>query len=380
MKVIDEAKANLQLAILRANDAGDVLTRTVALDEICAWAGALAQLEADPDLAAMASGSPYIERGKHKWLHDVMRRDLTNDTTAEARLRLHQRASTTATFNGLVPPAFIGTESSTASRPARQTADALGKIVLPAYGNTVQLPRPSSGVTVDAQTAQNVNPTGVDPVFLADQSVTLAALEGQVDVSRQTVERGDAEKWLVREVRAAYDRRVGQQVIAGTGAAGQALGLVNQPGLASIAYTSGTPTTALLCSAIAGAAAGIATATGCNYGDVVVAMHPRRYAAIMRDTAGLGDDPGLQAAVGLLVVTDPNVRINLGVGTNEDEVFAFDPAQVGLIESPYRQWNFTEPLGPATVRLAAWGYVQVLNRLPGAIARISGTGLVTPTF
>jgi Phage capsid family len=374
-------------SVRQALEASDTFTRQLAADEFDASVRTRQLFAQDRGLAERALGSPYYEGSQNSWLTDQLARHRGNaERTVLERLArytevgLELRASTTATFNGLVPPAYLTAETATASRPARQIADALGKIELPVYGNIVQLPRPASGATVDAQTAQNVNPTGIDPVFLADQVVTLAALEGMVDASRQSVERSDAGRWVIAEVQAAYNRRVGSQALFGTGAAGQVLGLANQPGLTSVAYTTGAPSTALLSSAIAGAAAGVAAATGCNYGDVVVGMHPRRYASIMRDTAGLGDDPAAQAVAGLRVVTDPNVRTVLGAGTNEDEIFVFDPLQVGLIESPYSAFRFDQVVGPATIRLACWAYAQVLTRIPGAVARISGTGLTAPTF
>ena len=290
------------------------------------------------------------------------------------------RASTLSTFNGLAPPQYI-IDQWAASRSGRKAPDWLSTPVsIVGTGTTTRLSRFTTPAAVDAQTAENATVTSADPVA-TEITIPIAAIGGQIDTSRAVFERSAGqmgERANLAELFAQYDRRLSLQFLYGTGAAGQALGLVNQPGIITQAVT--TATTAAISSAVAGAASQIATAVGCGYEEIKVCMHPRRVAAILRDVAGLEVGSPTLTIAGLPVASDPNIRTTLGAGTNEDEILLTWPPGVLAHLDPPATFTFDQVLGPATVRIAIWGYHAVALRYPQAVARVSGAGLVAPTF
>ena len=85
---------------------------------------------------------------------------------------------------------------------------------------------------------------------------------------------------------------------------------------------------------------------------------------------------------GLPVVTDPNIGITSGAGTNEDKVIVMRASDCYLWESSIRTRMLPEVgSGTLTVRAQAYGYISfTAERQPKAISILSGSGLSTPTF
>ncbi len=179
--------------------------------------------------------------------------------------------------------------------------------------------------------------------------------------------------------------KVDQQLISGTNANGQTLGLANVASINTVTYTSGTPTAAALISKIWSAYQAIADAGGGpaepgpdNY---LVVVAPRRAAALGADQGQTSATPVLPSLPGRLVVT-PGIRQNLGAGTNEDEVYVIARSEVFVcLGRPVFAVYPEVGSSTATVRLQARQYCAAMfARQPKAIARISGTGLTPPSL
>jgi hypothetical protein len=100
--------------------------------------------------------------------------------------------------------------------------------------------------------------------------------------------------------------------------------------------------------------------------------------------SGLGyGQSGQYSMVGLPIITDANVATNLGAGTNQDEIYIVAADEMHLWESPGQPTyvRFEQPDGKVAVRIVMFGFSAfTAGRYPKAIAKIGGTGLVTPTF
>ena len=83
---------------------------------------------------------------------------------------------------------------------------------------------------------------------------------------------------------------------------------------------------------------------------------------------------------GLPVVTDPNIPINFGGGTNQDPIYVMRAEDLWLWETGIRARVLPETLaGQLTVKLQVYSYIAfTAARYPASIVEISG--LTTPTF
>jgi HK97 family phage major capsid protein len=208
---------------------------------------------------------------------------------------------------------------------------------------------------------------------------------------------------VVDDLAADYARVLGQQSLFGTGAAGQALGIENTAGIiaVTVAVVGVTAATGLL-PGIANALQQINTQRFSPAN--VLIMHPRRWGAltIALDSTGRPivqvDGPGFNAVgagvaagvkrvgtlLGVEVYTDPNIRTNQGAGTNEDSIIVARREDLYVWENnggAPETFTFVEVAGPASIRLAVYGnFAFSAGRYPVGVARLSGVGLVPPTF
>jgi hypothetical protein len=99
-------------------------------------------------------------------------------------------------------------------------------------------------------------------------------------------------------------------------------------------------------------------------------------------TAGYGLN-GLQIA-GIPVVVDANISITGGASNTEDSIFVVRREDMLLFESSGApsMVRLDQTLGgQLTVKIVAFQYAAaVFGRYPGSISKVSGTGLVAPTF
>jgi hypothetical protein len=126
-------------------------------------------------------------------------------------------------------------------------------------------------------------------------------------------------------------------------------------------------------------------------------MHPRRAAWLaaslsssfplvqqgqLMQAVGVQDGGFLRTFAGLQVVADPNIGTTYGAGTNEDEIYVVFADDLLFAEGPMQARVLHEVLsGTLQVRVQVFAYSAFASaRYAKAIAKISGTGLVTPTF
>jgi hypothetical protein len=92
---------------------------------------------------------------------------------------------------------------------------------------------------------------------------------------------------------------------------------------------------------------------------------------------------GQYSILGLPIITDANVPTNLGAGTNEDEIYVVDANELHLWETQDAPMyvRFEQPDGRVAIRIVLFGFAAFTGeRYPKAVSRITGTGLVAPTF
>jgi hypothetical protein len=255
--------------------------------------------------------------------------------------------------------------------------------------------------------------------------VPVATIGGQQDVSRQTLERGTPgiDQIVYLDLAGAYHAELDRQVISGSGASGQMLGVLNTAGISAATAFGAAPTAGNLNTKIAGQIAAIAGA-GVGVDPELIVMNPRRWGFLTSqvDASGRpvvvpgvygamnafgintdpgqyggGDDPNDPRAVkvvgslqGLPVITDANVPTN--VGTNAEDVALVLDADMCLLwedgDGMPRQLRFEQTLGQnLTVKLIAYGYAAfTAGRYPQAVGKVGGVdstagqGLVAPTF
>lgn len=345
------------------------------------------------------------------FVRDVLRQHLYRDAQAEYRLGQHmreeqvergiqmqQRAVGTGAFAGLTVPQYLTDMYAPATAALSPFADVCNKHPLPADGMTVNISRITTASATALQSAENaaVQETNLDDTLLTENVQTIA---GQQTISRQAIDRGTGIEGVVMD---DLFRRY---------ATTKDSTLLNQAstGLTNVAtattYADGTPTGPELYPKLLGAAAGVdAALLGFGTPDVAV-MHSRRWAwlqsqlttswpmigqpQISPQLAGvnLGTKYGSGARGilpnGLVVIVDNNISTALGAGT-EDEIYIVPTSEAHLWEDPSAPVFIRAEQAAAAnlgVLLVLYGYIAYsFRRFTNGMAKISGTGLIAPTF
>jgi hypothetical protein len=331
---------------------------------------------------------------------------------------MSERSVTSGTFGGLIVPQYLVEMAALTLRNGRPLANVVSRHQIPDSGMNLVIPRGTTGSSAAAQTAENTAVSNTDEVW-ADLTVPVRTISGQADVSRQALERGaGVDQLIYSDLARAYMQQVGTQVISGTGASGQVLGILNTAGIGAMTAFAAALTPTNLNSKIAGANVAVWSAGQGIAADVLV-MHPRRWGWLSGqvDTTGrplvqansniafntsaqgtatgeaLGDSPtpfvGVHSS-GLPVLLDLNIPTN--VGTNvEDVILAIDSDELHLWEDGDgmpRQLSFEQTTGGSlTTKLVVYGYIAfTAGRYPNAIAKVggldatAGQGLIAPVF
>ena len=153
-----------------------------------------------------------------------------------------QRAIGTGAVVGLVPPAYLTDQFAELARAGRPVANAVTSLPLPESGMTVNISRVTTGTSAASQSTENsaVSETNADDTLLIANVVTIA---GQQTVSRQALERGQlVEEVFTADLANAHNAELDRQVINGSGASGQRLGILGTSGIISVTYTDASPT------------------------------------------------------------------------------------------------------------------------------------------
>lgn len=311
-----------------------------------------------------------------------------------------ERAAGTSAFAGLVVPQYLTDLVAPAAAAARPFANICNSHELPASGTTVNISRITTATSAAAQASENsaVSETNIDDTLLTETMFTVA---GQQTLSRQAIDRGTGTEEitlddLVRRYHTSLDAKLLNDATTGLTNVAQA-----------VAYTDGTPTAAELWPKILNAQANLeAVMLDQGVGDLYAVMHSRRWAwlqsqvgtswpfvnqpGIPTQQGGVNYATGYGAGVrgilpnGIKVVVDNNIATNYGAGTNEDEIYIVNAAELHLWEdSSAPMFIRAEQPSAASlgVLLVVYGYAAYsFRRYTNGHQKINGTGLVTPTF
>ena len=278
-------------------------------------------------------------------------------------------------------------------------------MVLPPAGITLNISRMTTGTSTAVQAAENdaISETNADDTLL---TVNVRTIAGQQDISKQAIERGTGiDSFIISDLIRGWHTTLDSQILNGDGTSGSILGLSNTVGIGSVTYTDASPTVAELYPKLANAYQLVQTGAFMNPTHWV--MHPRRLAFLLAavDTAGrplvvptlngpmnsFATGAGQAyygnsgySLMGLPIVADANVTTTAGAGTNEDEIYCVTAPEFHLWEqagSPFALNFDATGAGSLTIKSVVYGYAAATaGRYPAAFSKISGTGLVTPTF
>ncbi len=328
-----------------------------------------------------------------------------NSEMALERRALGNTGGTGGSGGEFAPPAWLESEFVALARAARVTADRLTRRPLPSGVSSVNIPKVTGGTATAVQTTQNTTVAAVDPTTSALTS-GITTIAGKVVVSLQLLQQSPValDEMLLGDLAADYARTLDLQVISGTGAGGQLLGLLNVAGITQTAFTQATPSVtgtggyyATINKAIA------AVATSRFLPPTCILMHPRRWSwvAAAFDSSGrplvspsgnafnqIADASAVAAQgpvgemAGLPVFTDANLPTNLGAGLNQDPTLVLRAEDVFLWETDPTLASFDAPYSDSLgVLFRAHGYSALIgSRYPASIAVVNGTGTVTPAY
>ena len=350
----------------------------------------------------------YRKGGNHSFIADAYAAR-QGDYKAQERVNQHQdfeaRDVGTGAFTGLVVPQYLVDEFAPIARAGSPFYNAVPKQDLPAYGNKIEISRITTGSAAAEQASQNsaVQETNMDDTLL---TVNVDTIAGQQDVSRQALERGgqpgfSLENIIFQDLVSAYYTKLDNLMINGSGSSGQPKGISQVSGINQTTYTDASPTVAELYPKLADAVQEInsnrfAPATA-------ILMHPRRWGFLTAgvdssnrplvlpagnnpdNAVGVGDAAAygqvVGSVLGLPVITDANIRTDLGAGT-EDAIYIAKVDDHIMFEDNLFQLKFEERnAGSLTTKMVVYGYVAFASgRYPAGISAITGTGLIAPTF
>jgi len=371
-------------------------------------------------------GTTYNDANKGQFLRDLFdfstggllrpetsQRLLKHEQEARESGVLSERANSTSSFQGIVPPQYLIDQYALVARAGRPTANAVQHLPIPPEGMSLVVPRGTIGVSTAVQAAENTAVSNTDQTW-ANVVVPVFTVAGQADVSLQSIDRAEwVEQIIFGDLNASYALSMNQQVLSGTGTGGQGLGIFNTAGISQASAFPAAATLASFYSKIAGQINQVQTLRFLSP-DLIV-MHPRRWNwliaqldssnrplvvpspngptnsyAVSTIPLTVGTTDAVGTLLGLPVVTDPSIPLTLGVGGLEDVVIVTRAADLLLWEdqnAPF-ELKFEQTLGnQLTTKLVAYGYgAFTAGRYPtsvglvGGNAGTSGFGLTTVTF
>ena len=313
------------------------------------------------------------------------------------------RAAGTGAFAGLVVPQYLTDMAAPAVAAMRPTANLCRKWELPASGMTVNISRITTATSAALQSSENVavSNTDIDDTLLSPAVLTAA---GQQTLSLQALNRGTGTEAIVV---ADLVKRV--HTVLNSTLINQATNGLDAIAGVSVTYTDATPTGPELYPKLFDLIQQVQTAV--YMGVTHFIMHPRRWnwlasqvgtswpflqvAGAGAQTAGyfggsnaysnMADSVNIAGTLaGVPVVLDASIATNLGAGTNEDRIYGITADEAHLWEDPNAPL-FIRAEQPAAASLGVLFVVYsyfayTFGRYPSAHGKISGTGLVTPTF
>jgi len=357
------------------------------------------------DVSVGAEPVTYARGNGNSYLKDLAQAHAPGGGNPEAAARLAKHAAeikaanmnrTDGTGGEFVPPLWLMDEYVKLARAGRITADLCAKKDLPPGTDSINLPKVLAGTTAAEQADGNtVSNTAMTTTSVSGAVTTIA---GQQVFAMQLLDQSpiNFDEVVFGDLIADLAKQVDLYVINKA-----AIGILNVTGIVSVSYTDGTPTVAELWPKLSDTLQQIATNRFLPPQAWV--MHPRRWGWIlstldstgrplavpnaqgpMNAFAGLGDVRA-EGAVGVLqglpVYVDPNIPVTLGAGT-EDAIVAARFDDLFLFEGQVRSRAlFETDADTLSVRLQVWEYLAFIgSRYPKSIGKITGTGLIAPTF
>jgi HK97 family phage major capsid protein len=275
---------------------------------------------------------------------------------------------------------------------------------------SIIIPRGTTGSTEASQATENTAVSSTDQVW-ANLTVPVVTIAGQAPVSRQSLERGapGTDSLIYGDLAGAYAAELDRQVVNGSGASNQMLGILQTAGVNQSTAFVAAATAATFYSKSAGAVNDVEENRFLP--PTVIFMRPRRWNWLLslvdssnrplavpvaggpNNAVATYDGPDYGKVVGyflgLPVVTDANIPTNIGTGPEDVEIVA--RAEDLLLweqgDGMPRELRFEQTLGNAlTTTLVSYGYAAfTAGRYPKAVSLVGGNsaagfGLVAPTF
>ncbi len=361
--------------------------------------------------------SRQSDPGGSQFLRDVCRQYIYQDPAANARLTAHMHEERvdragqpylertppagvgTGAFAGLTVPQYLTDMYAPATAALRPFADICNGHPLPPSGMSVNISRITTASSVGLQASENadVGGTAMDDTLL---TIPVQTAAGQQIVSRQAVDRGTGiDDVILQDMFKRYATTLDSTLItqAVTGLSAVAT---------STAFTTGSPTVALLYPKILSAASGVEAALLAMGTPSHAIMHSRRWYwmesqlttswPLINNTnlpvyAGGTADPassynkGIRGRLpsGLGVVVDNNIATNSGAGT-EDELYVVPESECHLWEDANAPLfiRAEQPSAPSLgILLVVYGYfAYTFGRYANGMQKVNGTGMIAPTF
>jgi HK97 family phage major capsid protein len=406
LTVIETEARNI--ANFRKLEDATAATEVRAADELARANEARAKVVA----AAQAGGTQIEVRDADVYIPDNARTSFFKDLLlakrsgdAAALDRLHRNNSvradiqtragmTTVTGAGgeFAPPVWMEDQIVALARPGRPLANLFPSKTLPKGISQFDIPTVATGSQSAAQSAQNTGINIVNPTSSVIP-VGINTLASGVLVSQQLLDQSGVpvDSYIIPDMAADYARQLDVSIVAA---------LAGTAGINSVTYTDATPTSVKIIAQVQAAVDAVHTN---RYAPAqVIVMHPSRWGKIKAATDSAGrplvpptnttpafNVPGSangQIAqgtagelAGLPVVLDASIPQNLGVGTNQDEIFILKADDIWLWEGVPTADVLLETYGAQlSVLYRYWNYYSFTAlRYPKATAVITGTGLVT---
>jgi len=341
----------------------------------------------------------------------------------EAGLEARTNPNTTAGTGGeFVPPLWMVNSYIPAFRPGRTFANRINNQPLPPGIDVINIPKILTGSTTAIQTANAASVSSTD-ITTSTVSGSVNTIAGQQDISLQLLEQSpiSMDGVVFQDLAADYDQRLDLQVISGSGASGQHLGVLSitqsaTPTAAQVYYASVVNATPKFYGA-ANSQLGTGVIPAVNNIETTryapptaLWTHPRRvnwwlaagYDSNSRplfvqnenapwNAVGNAENaPSAQGVCGSLfglpVVKNANFPTTMLAGAptggTQDGVVAIKEDDIYLFEGQLKMRALPEILsGTLQVRFQVYAYSALIaTRAPSGIAVTGGTGFAAPTF
>jgi HK97 family phage major capsid protein len=319
---------------------------------------------------------------------------------------VHSRALSTIAGAGgqFSPPRYLLDLFASVSRSAAPLSRLVRTLPLPDGTVEIHVPRFTAVSGVVGPQTENTLPQ--QTVTASDAIVhPVTPFVGEIVASQQLLDRGpNFDNLVTKDFSESLAASLESQMIAGSGIAGQLLGLLSipatpvdgVPGAIVNTFTSATPTTAAIVQSIAQLAADISDARDRPPGFAL--MRPARWFALAGSPDGSTNEPTMRPGAGYTPTTLDDagpvgplaglpcyisgaVPANLGAGGNQDTVLAARGSDILLLEGDpifqvIAEGESAQQLGVYLVCHKYFCFIP--DRYPSAVGSVTGTGFITP--